>query len=147
MESNKDLYFVAVKIFLINNGKLLITKDIFGDWDLPGGRLRENDFTTPLPEVIMRKIKEELGDSIRYTLGEPIVFMRHERDEVLLSGEREKRRIFAVGYEAIYQKGEIKLGKNHEEYKWIDISTFRPENYFTGGWLQGVKDFLNKVTV
>jgi len=41
---NKDLYFVAVKIFLEDkDGRLLITKDRFGDWDLPGGRLREKD--------------------------------------------------------------------------------------------------------
>ncbi len=46
---NKDVYFVAVKVFLQNEkGKLLITKDRFGDWDIPGGRLRENDFDVPL---------------------------------------------------------------------------------------------------
>jgi hypothetical protein len=37
----KDLYYVAVKLFLRNENKLLITHDIFGDWDLPGGRIRK----------------------------------------------------------------------------------------------------------
>lgn len=33
----KDLYFVAVKVFLEKDGQLLILKDGFGEWDLPGG--------------------------------------------------------------------------------------------------------------
>src|SRR3989344_1927750 len=30
----KDTYFVAVKVFLEKDGKLLILRDNFGDWDL-----------------------------------------------------------------------------------------------------------------
>jgi|SRR3989344_860443 len=139
---NKDVYFVAVKVFLIDNEhRLLITKDRFGDWDIPGGRLKENDFNIPLENITERKMKEELGDIVRYELGRPVIFMRHERDEILLSGAREKRRIFAVGYGATYIGGEIKLGKNHEKYEWVDIGAFKPEDYFTGGWLSGVKEF------
>lgn len=144
MEHNKDLYFVAVKVFLKDkNGKFLITKDIFGDWDIPGGRLREMDFEILLEKIAERKIKEELGD-IRFSLKkEPILFMRHERDEILKSGSREKRRIFALGYEAEYLGGEISLGKNHEKYEWKDIKIFNPEKYFFGGWLKGIKEFQN----
>jgi ADP-ribose pyrophosphatase YjhB (NUDIX family) len=142
---NKDLYFVAVKIFLVDSeGNLLITKDCFGDWDIPGGRLREEDFTVSLEAVAERKIKEELGGNVIYKLGKPALFMRHQRDEILSSGEREKRRIFAVGYSARYQEGEITIGKNHEKYEWVSLKTFVPEDYFTGGWLQGVKEFQLK---
>ena len=143
---NKDIYFVAVKIFLKDNsGNFLITKDIFNqDWDIPGGRLRENDFDTPLVSVVKRKMTEELGENVLYKLGEPIIFMRHERDELMPSGKKEKRRIFAVGYEANYLNGEIKLGKHHEKYEWVPIKTFKAENYFTDGWLKGVKEFQSK---
>lgn len=141
---NKDLYFVAVKVFLRKENKLLITKDKFGDWDIPGGRLRENDFNTPLEKVVERKMSEELGDSLNYELGEPIIFMRHERDELLSFKEKEKRRIFAVGYKAEYINGDINLGKNHEKYEWVDITKLRPENYFTGGWLKGITEFQNR---
>lgn len=143
--SQKDLYFVAVKVFLLDKeGNLLITKDRFGDWDIPGGRLREGDFGTPLEAVMERKIKEELGESVRYELGNPAVFMRHERDEILSAGEREKRRIFAIGYEASYLGGEINLGSNHEKSEWVLLASFTPEDYFTGGWLTGVKEFQSK---
>ncbi len=145
MEIPKDLYFVAVKVFLEDGkGNFLVTKDRFGDWDIPGGRLRENDFAAPLEEVVARKLKEELGD-IQYELGEPIVFMRHERDEVLASGEKAKRRIFAIGYQAGYFGGDIALGKNHEIQEWVNANTFKPEDYFTGGWLEGVREYLQKV--
>lgn len=145
MENNKDTYFVAVKVFLCDGaGKLFITKDRFGDWDLPGGRLRPEDFATPLPEVVARKIKEELGDAVQYELGEPMVFMRHERDEVLSSGDRAQRRIFALGYQARYLGGELQLGKNHGQSEWVELKTWIPENYFSGGWLAGVKEFQAK---
>ncbi|AKM78374.1 MAG: hypothetical protein UY31_C0020G0001 [Candidatus Wolfebacteria bacterium GW2011_GWE1_48_7] len=148
MTINKDLYFVAVKVFLQDQeGRLLITKDRFDAWDIPGGRLREMDFVTPLEAVIERKMLEELGESVRYDLGDPVIFMRHERDELLPSGEREKRRIFAVGYRATYRGGEIVLGGNHEQYEWVSLDTFVPERYFTGGWLRGIKEFIEKVKI
>ncbi|MDP3953697.1 MAG: NUDIX domain-containing protein [bacterium] len=139
---NKDTYFVAIKVFLLNSeGSFLITKDRFGDWDIPGGRLREQDFNVSLERVVGRKMKEEVGEDVKYDLGGPVVFMRHERNEILPSGNREKRRIFAVGYTAQYREGEIRLGKNHERYEWVPVKTFDPKTRFTGGWLQGVKDF------
>lgn len=145
MEYQKDLYFVAVKVFLEDDkGNLLITKDKFGEWDLPGGRLREKDFDTPFEDVVQRKMNEELGGDLKYTLGNPVVFMRHERDETLSDGKKDKRRIFAIGYKAAYLGGDIALGKNHEKYQWVNIKNFKPEDYFTGGWLKGVKEYLQK---
>jgi len=142
MGNDKDTYFVAVKVFLLDSEeRFLITKDIFGSWDIPGGRLREQDFNIPLEGVAERKIKEELGEAVEYKFGKPVIFMRHEREEVLSSEKKEKRRIFAVGYTASYKGGTIKLGKNHEKFEWVSVKDFKPEGYFTGGWLKGVKDF------
>jgi len=138
----KDLYFVAVKVFLLDSKEsFLITKDRFGEWDIPGGRLREQDFQVSLESVLERKIREELGEEVKYRLGKPVVFMRHERDEILSSGSCEKRRIFAVGYIAQYLEGKISLGKNHEKYEWVDVKTFDAKSKFTGGWLEGVREF------
>lgn len=140
---DKDVYFVAVKMFLEDGkGSLFIFRDKFGDWDLPGGRLRETDFKTPLEAVAERKLREELGEHAQYRLGKPVVFMRHERDEMIAGGKKEKRRIFAVGFKAAYLGGEITLGNNHTESKWIRLAEFRPEEYFTGGWLDGVRAYM-----
>lgn len=145
MNQSKDTYFVAVKVFLEDGkGNLLITKDRFGDWDIPGGRLRENDFDVPLDQVIARKMVEELGSHVIYQLGKPTVFMRHERNELLSSGEKQKRRIFALGYSATYKGGKIELGKNHERLEWVDLKNFNPKDFFTGGWLKGVEEYISK---
>lgn len=145
MENGKDLYFVAVKVFLKNSkNQLLIIKDKFGDWDIPGGRLRAQDFCTSLSNIVKRKIGEELGKKVKYKLGDPVVYMRHERNEILATGKKEKRRIFAVGFEAKYLGGEINLGKNHIKSEWVDLKNFKPGKYFKGGWLKGIKEYIKK---
>lgn len=139
--NEKDTYFVAVKVFLEQDGKLLILKDNFGDWDLPGGRIKKDEFDVPLDQVIKRKMSEELGDGIQYAIGKPIVFMRHERREAAPGNPTV--RIFAVGYEGMLTGGEIKTSERHPELLWVDPKTFQPENYFKGGWLKGVQEYLS----
>ena len=137
--SGKDLYFVAVKLFLRRGGNLLVLKDDFGVWDLPGGRMKPNEFNTPLAAVLERKIKEELGGEIRYKLGKPVVFMRHER----LENGKVPVRIFAVGFEGKYLGGKIKLSRRHGAQLWVLVKGFKPEKYFKGGWLRGVREYLD----
>ena len=142
MEINgKDVYFVAVKALVKKDNQLLITHDIFGSWDLPGGRIKKDEFKKPLEEVLQRKIKEELGDKFKYIIGEPSIFFRHERKE---QGIDRLVRIFAVGFEVKYVSGDVVLGKNHDKYQWVDLKTFQPESYFEGGWLKGVEEYMEK---
>ncbi len=138
--SGKDLYFVAVKVFLRRGGKFLILKDSFGIWDIPGGRLKPDEFNTPLEKVVARKMREELGSHLRYALKKPVVFMRHERRETAPGNP--KVRIFAVGYEAIWKSGEIALSPRHPRMEWVSVQSFKPERYFKGGWLRGIKEYL-----
>lgn len=139
---DKDLYFVAVKLLVRDGNNLLITHDIFGAWDLPGGRIKKDEFKTSLPAVIERKMQEELGNDFKYSFSEPTVFFRVEREEHGL--DNQKVRIFAIGYEALYEGGEIKLGEHHDKYEWVDIKIFKPEDYFVDGWLEGVQEYLAK---
>jgi len=144
-EKARDLYFVAVKLLLRDGSKLLITHDIFGSWDLPGGRIRKEEFDKPLESVIERKINEELGSEVHYELGLPQVFFRVERVERQTEGFDGKLvRIFAIGYDAIYKGGKIELGEHHDQMEWVDVKTFKPEDYFTGGWLTGIQEYLSK---
>lgn len=139
---DKDLYFVAVKMLIRDEDKLLITHDIFGAWDLPGGRIKKDEFKSSLPSVIERKIREELGNDFRYSIAEPTVFFRVEREEHGL--DNKKVRIFAIGYEALYKGGEVQLGAHHDKYEWVDIKTLKPEDYFVDGWLEGVQEYIAK---
>lgn len=144
-QKQKDTYFVAVKVFLKNkNNQLLIIKDIFDDgWDLPGGRLRKVDFNVPLEKVVQRKIKEELGNKLKYKLGQPAIFFRHQRTELPPEGHGEKVRIFAIGYRASYISGEITLPDYIKKVSWVNLKNFNPTKYFKGGWLKGVREYLN----
>ncbi len=142
--SEKELYFVAVKVFLRDGQKLLITHDIFGAWDLPGGRIRKDEFEKPLEQVLERKIREELGPEVKYKLGEPNdIFFRVERQEAGLNNKTV--RIFAIGFDAEYLGGKVGLGDHHDQKEWVDVKTFEPEKYFTGGWLTGVQEYLATV--
>lgn len=138
----KDLYYVAVKVFFEKDGKLFIFRDKWNDWDLPGGRIRKDEFYAPIEETIRRKMSEELGNEITYEIGGPVVFMKHERQEA--TAEKQTVRIFAIGFEGKLLSGEPKMGDHHIEMKWVDVATFKPEEYFTGGWLKGVQEYLAK---
>jgi len=147
----KELYLVAVKLLLRDGDKLLITHDIFDMWDLPGGRIRVDEFHKQLESVIERKVREELGSDVQYKLGQPAVFFRVEREEHALTKHGtyvpsgQMVRIFAIGYEAHYLGGKIKLGEYHDNMEWISVQTFDPKKYFKGGWLVGVQEYLAKV--
>lgn len=142
MNEPKDVYFVAVKLLLRKGNDLLITHDVFDSWDMPGGRIKPDEFEIPLEQVIERKMREELGPNVKYELKEPVVFFRHERIE---HSTNEPVRIFAVGYEAKYISGELELGDNHDRYEWVNITNFKPQDYFAGGWLKGLKEYLDKL--
>ncbi|MCA9332849.1 NUDIX hydrolase [Candidatus Saccharibacteria bacterium] len=138
----KDLYFVAVKLFIRDGDKLLIIHDVFGEWDLPGGRIKKTEFNVPLESIIERKINEELGTEFKCEVSKPNqIFFRVERKEWGLDSQIVH--IFAVGYDAHYKSGKVKLGEYHDKMEWVDINNFKPEDYFTGGWLTGVKEYLN----
>lgn len=136
----KETYFVAVKIFLEKEGKFLVLKDNFGDWDLPGGRIKKDEFEVPLESIITRKMSQEVGIEVQYEVGKPLLFLRHERAEASLGNPTV--RIFAVGYPATWKSGEIRLSERHTEMLWADPKTFKPEDYFKGGWLKGVQEYL-----
>jgi 8-oxo-dGTP pyrophosphatase MutT (NUDIX family) len=138
---NKDMYNIAVKLLLRDGDKLLITHDIFKSWDIPGGRIKKDEFEAPLESVIRRKMNEELGSEVEYEISEPVVFFRVKRIEY---STKEEARIFAIGYSAKYLRGDIKLGQNHDRFEWVDVNTFKPEDYFTGGWLTGVQEYIKK---
>jgi len=146
MEINgKDVYFVAAKALMRDGDKLLLTHDIFDQWDLPGGRIKKDEFQKPLEEVLARKISEELGDKIRYEIGRAVTFFQVERIEHLETGGEMPVRIFGIGYEVSYLGGEIDLGKHHDKLEWFDTSTLNPSDYLTGGWEKGVEKYLKEI--
>ena len=140
MEVNgKSAYFIAAKALIRDGQKLLITHDVFGSWDIPGGRIKADEFGQPLEKILDRKIGEELGELVQYSIGKPVVHFQVERIE---AGIDAKVGIFAVGYEVAYLGGKVILGPHHDDYRWVDITEFKPETLFEGGWLIGLLQYL-----
>jgi ADP-ribose pyrophosphatase YjhB (NUDIX family) len=146
MELNgKAVYFVAVKVFLRDGDKLLLIHDQWSNWELPGGRIKLDEFQQPLEKTVARKISEELGDKVKYSIPRPTgTFVQVSRDEHV--GDRtQKVQIFAIGFEANYLGGEIDMGDHHDQLKWIDVNTFRPLDLQNNDWMRGIQDYLDKV--
>ncbi len=141
----KENYLVAVKILLRDGDKLLITHDIFGQWDIPGGRIRKDQFETPMEDILDGKIKQELGNKVQYELGPIVETIRVEREEHGRNGEIV--RIFAVCYEAKYLGGEIEIGDIHDEYRWVDITTADLSEFKTdSGWVHQLENYQAKIS-
>jgi 8-oxo-dGTP pyrophosphatase MutT (NUDIX family) len=147
MEFNgKAVYFVAVKVFLRDGGKLLIIRDKWGVWELPGGRIRPDEFQKPLAETVARKVREELGENVEYSEPKPTgTFFQVARTEETGELQKQQVRIFAIGFEAEYRGGEIDLGDHHEELKWVDVETFQPLELQENDWMRGVEEYLEQV--
>lgn len=114
MQNDYATYQVGLKILLQKEGKVLILRDKrTGYADLPGGRINISEQDTPLHEILDREIREELGESVQYKLGNPIVQFRRFNIE-------RNTRVFITVYEGQFLSGEIKLSDEHGSYEWVD---------------------------
>ena len=113
MKRDYGIYQAALKLLLRRGDMVLFLRSDDGKyWDLPGGRIDNVEAETPLPEILAREVKEELGSAIRYKLGRPIF---------------QFRRYFSPGhiyilqtvYDGMYLSGGIKLSHEHSSYTWI----------------------------
>lgn len=149
MFSPRGVYQVSLKVFLKNPiGQTLILKtpddqDFCGLYDLPGGRIDMSEFLLSFAEVIDREIKEEVGD-IAYRLDpRPVALGRH-LIKAQYSSDKVDKQILYVFFAAEYQGGEIRISPEHCDYKWLDLSEIKLEDYFMSGILEGAKIYLNK---
>ena len=144
MEINgKEAYFIAIKALIRKGDEILITHDIWNQWDLPGGRIKKDEFRKEFQDVLRRKISEELGDKVKYEISKyPKAFFRVQRTEFLEQGGTMNVRIFGIGYEVEYLGGDIILGPHHDKIEWVNINKFDPYLYFKGGWEEGLFEYI-----
>lgn len=141
--SEKGLFYVAAKVLLRDGNRVLLLHDIFGDWDLPGGRILPTEFDGDIQDVIKRKMNEELGDDVAYNIGEVDTYFHVTRTE---HNSGEQSRIFAIGFSARYLGGNIKLGSHHDQYRWVDLHNLNPDDYFKHGWEDGMTRYIERQT-
>ncbi|MEK7099492.1 MAG: NUDIX domain-containing protein [Patescibacteria group bacterium] len=115
MKRDYGIFQVGLKILLYKRGKVLLLRDDKG-LDLPGGRIDNVEYQTPIEKIIAREVREELGRRVKYTLGKPLFHFRRVRRQ---KGAH-PRFVFLAVYQARWVSGGITLSHEHESYEWID---------------------------
>lgn len=124
--------FVATKAFIEKDGKVLVVKEApayqsgthIGKFDLVGGRIQIGE---KLEEALRREAREEIGADLE--IGAPFFADESLPHPVVKDDEWQVIKIFF----RCKLQGEIKLGNDHDEFKWID-----PREYAQAGLIENL---------
>ena len=119
MKRDYAIYQVGLKILLKKGSSVLFLTitDKEHYLDLPGGRIDNVESNVPLEKILAREIREELGPSVRYLLGQPVFqFRRFVPSRNIYN--------FLTVYEGEYISGKVKLSFEHSSFKWIDPKAY-----------------------
>lgn len=141
-----DLYQVSLKVFLKNSeGEILILRSRpnsswgrSGFFDLPGGRIDEEEFTMDFEDIIKREVCEELGDVDIQVALKPMGFARR----IAQSGEHAGRHVLYIFFEAAFIGGEIQISHEHAGYEWVRLGEISIEHYFAPEFAPAVKAYV-----
>jgi 8-oxo-dGTP pyrophosphatase MutT (NUDIX family) len=143
--SERDWYHIGLKAILRNReGKVLVLRTpsdsaFGGKCDLPGGRINEDEFSSPLEEILKREIQEEIGSDDVTIHPRPVALGRHR----FASSRTGFVRIFFIFFEVDFQGEAVTLSVEHAGYEWVDLKAIDLEQYFTSGILDGVRQYLS----
>jgi len=119
MEKSKQAVFqISLKVLLHNGDKVLLTRAQEGDIDLPGGRIDAGEENMSFGDVILREVREELGESVKFRLG-PVLFVHH------IGYTKEDGWVLNIVFDAEYISGDIKLSEEHMSYEWVDRKSYK----------------------
>lgn len=147
MSKQRDFYHISLKAILKNkNGEALILKadsngTLAGFYDLPGGRIDEDEFATPLPEILKREIIEEIGEADFEINETPVAVGRHCIKKEHANSEKDVH-VFYVFYEVQLETGNVNISDEHEGFEWVDLKKIELKRYFTTAMLEGIKMYL-----
>lgn len=119
MKRDYGIFHIAFKILLRKGDKFLFLKTANKKyWDWPGGRADNVEYKTPIKKILEREVKEELGNKVKYKVGN--IAFQHRR-----YFKPRKIYILTTIYETKYLSGEIKLSSEHSSYKWINPKSYK----------------------
>lgn len=92
-------------------------------YDLPGGRIDDNEIGKPFLEVLAREIEEELGE---------IDYQLDDKPATALSWEWPNGQAMTFIYwEGLYQSGELAITDEHLSHQWIEPTEEELNKHFT----------------
>jgi len=115
--------FVAMKAFIVHNGKVLVVRESStyqdgsntGKYDIVGGRITPGQH---FRESLLREIKEETGASV--TVGKPF-FVNEWRPTV----QGEPWHIVATFFECQADSDVVTLSEDHDHFMWINPKEYK----------------------
>lgn len=147
MRKEIDFYHVSLKLLLKNSeGHILALKapmdyELAGYYDVPGGRIDADEFTSSLESILRREVKEEIGDAEVHINLNPVAVARGLISSSRSHGGREIH-IFYIFFEADYKGGDIVISDEHTAHQWINLKEIDVKKYFTAGILEGIQAYL-----
>jgi 8-oxo-dGTP diphosphatase len=136
-ESKHGLFQITQKVFIRKGSELLVLKDHkSGQGDLPGGRMNQSEFFEDWLISLDRELKEEMGEQFIVNIfAEPIFVHKH----LVNDGNHP---CLIVAYKGEFQSGDIQISDEHDYFKWVDIYTFNPSEFFSEYMLDAVNLYL-----
>lgn len=113
--TNHAYFQVATKVLLRDNDKILVLETPDGYLDFPGGRVDKTEQDLPWREALAREISEEIGDAVRYQLGQTAFVSKRTYHW----GYDEPQYIALIFFEGEYQGGDITISDEHDKYHWL----------------------------
>lgn len=112
--SENATFEVAVKAFIVKNGKLLMLEEAEGGkWEIPGGRMQKNELQLPLVEIMKREVAEELGTSF-------IIKPTNIITQWIRPNNPPRFNIFLNGFYCEWISGKPQLSDEHSNFTWVD---------------------------
>ena len=143
----RAFYQISLKIILKNNkNEVLILNgcskgSYAGFYDLPGGRIDEDESDISFLDIIKREAKEEIGNVKMKINPKPIDLGRHVVPASMTS-ENKNLHVLYIFFEAEFISGDIAISKEHEGFKWANLKETKPEKLFKSGILEGINMYL-----
>ncbi len=139
----RDFYQVSLKVLLENEKQetlLLKAVDygIFaGYYDLPGGRIDVDEFTTPFEDIIRRELKEEIGNCDVSIDPHIVGYGRILSPASMTRLEKDKHILYLCFRGKV--RGEIHISDEHQGVRWVDLRKEDISRLFVSGILDCVR--------
>lgn len=157
MISPIDLYNVSLKLFLKNEkGEILVMKTLAelnkqSKYDVPGGRINEDEFAIPFEQILRREVSEELGDEIMLEISSNPVALGRKKDHITIGRKKSQIQsnkttsILFVFFEGKYCGGKIKVNEEYCGFDWINPDNPEHSARFITGIYDAWQQYETKV--
>ena len=122
-------FLVSLKIILLNEKNEVLALEaqmngpMAGYYDLPGGRIDDNEIQIPFHDILKREIQEEIGNVECTISQQPVSTLSW----IWPTGEK----LTFIYYTAKITSGEVQISDEHQSYSWVTLSKENIEKYFT----------------